>query len=245
MKTLAAFIDWIQRLGKKPDPNDLNMGEIGRYAIFVPQEEVAAWIEKGWKEDPAFPVLFGRSLPEGIVAVFGKPKTILEVGTDEIIGRYITDYSPYYGSYGMGGPGFLGFTLSEKPEVEASSFVLVYAVGRAAEWTLLDNRIVECNPIYYDTFHPWISDYGDKDIPNWDDLHAVIVGSVITSVHLKADRCSIKLNKLGVEHTLEFVKNDSRLAPFGNGQPREDAFTSGTIGDCFVLQAPNGMLYTR
>jgi hypothetical protein len=243
MKTLAAFIDWIQRLGKKPDPNDLNMGEIGRYAIFVPQEEVAAWIEKGWKEDPAFPVLFGRSLPEGIVAVFGKPKTILEVGTDEIVGRYITDYSPYYGSYGMGGPGFLGFTLSEKPEMQASLFILVYAVDGAAQYTLLDDRIVQCSPSYYDTFHPWMSRYADEDIPNWNDLTDVILSSVITNVYLEVDRCSITLQQSGVEHMLEFVKNDTRLAPFGNGQPREDAFTSGTIGDCLIVQVPNGVLY--
>jgi hypothetical protein len=243
MKTLATFIDWIQRLGKKPDPDDLKMGLIRRYAIIVPQEEVATWVEKGWKEEPAFRVSF-HPLPQGIMAVFGKPKTILEVGTDEIIGRYVTDYSAYYGSSSMGaGPGFLGFTLSEKPDVEGSSFVLVYAVGRSGEYTLLDNRIIQCHPIYYNTFHPWISDYGDEDIPNWDDLHDVIVGSVITAVLLEADRCVITLNKSGVQHGLEYVKNDSRLAPFGNGQPRKDAVTSGTIGDYLIVQAPNGVLY--
>jgi hypothetical protein len=69
----------------------------------------------------------------------------------------------------------------------------------------------------------------------------VLVGSTITAVELSKDRCTLTLSD---RHVLEFLKNDSRLPPFGGGSPRTDAFETGEIGDYLVYQKERAMLHT-
>lgn len=44
-------------------------------------------------------------------------------------------------------------------------------------------------------------------------------------------------------HHLEFVKNDNRLAPMGNGEARKDAYDAGVFSDYLVFQYKDAILW--
>lgn len=141
----------------------------------------------------------------------------------------------------MGGPGFLGITLSNQPEARK---VMVYAVWGASQYTLLDNRELQCHPRYYDTRHPWLSAFANEDVPNWDELTPVLIGCRIDRVELNQRRLALHLRKGEETHLLEFLANDERLPLFGNGDARKDAFESGVISDYILFQHPDAVLWT-
>jgi hypothetical protein len=114
--------------------------------------------------------------------------------------------------------------------------VLVFAVWGAAEYTLIDRRVVGCHPRYYDNFHPWFSFWSDEHIPNWDDLTPALVGSRIEGVELSDERCAVEIQKAEANHTIEFLKNDQLLPLMGNVEARKDAFSFGVMGDYLVFQ---------
>lgn len=53
----------------------------------------------------------------------------------KVIGREIVSWIPYAGTYGMGGPGFVGFDLKDE--------WLIVAVWGAAEWMRFDGRLLQ------------------------------------------------------------------------------------------------------
>lgn len=52
----------------------------------------------------------------------------------KVIGREIVGWIPYAGTYGMGGPGFVGFDLKDE--------WLIFAIWGAADWMRLDGRLL-------------------------------------------------------------------------------------------------------
>ncbi len=234
-------------LKKKRAPHpyeNLKMGLIKQYSLIIPKSSLQIWLDKGWIENPDFRDFHYAPKPTETV-VLGKPSTLSEIDTSRLVGRTIVNYS-WYGTCGMGGPGFLGFTLDNQLDTEeeiVDENVLVYAVWGAAEYTLIDNRVVECSPQFYRDFHPWVSRFADEDIPNWDDLGPVLPGSRVDFIGLSGSNCIITVSKGDQNHIIEFFKNDASLPPFGNGNPRRDAFSLGVIGDSIVFQHEKAALH--
>lgn len=108
---------------------------------------VLKWLIKGWVELPAYRD-FHYGVKKDQTVILGKPTTLRDVDVDLLIGKEIIAYNSYYGSYGMGGPGFLGFVF------EDSHDILVYAVWGSAQYTLVDGRILACHPRHYQEFNP-------------------------------------------------------------------------------------------
>jgi len=52
----------------------------------------------------------------------------------KVIAREIVGWIPYAGTYGMGGPGFVGFDLKDE--------WLIFAIWGAADWMRLDGRLL-------------------------------------------------------------------------------------------------------
>jgi hypothetical protein len=229
---------------KKHPYEKLDLGRIQKYILKIPKLELDFWINEGWVEAPNFYDIHYR--PESHeIYIMSKSKTFSETTLEKLIDNFIVGWSPYYGSYGMGGPGFLGFTLDDSKDYQSSSGrdVLVFAVWGAGQYTLIDNRIVTCTPQFYSEYRPWFSEWADADIEQWDDLTSMLIGCKISEIDLGETKCTLTVTKESLKHTIEFFKNDPRLPPMGNGEARYDAFKTGVIGDYIVFQKENAVLY--
>jgi hypothetical protein len=220
------------------------MGMIKAYSLIIPKTELSLWLDKGWVEVPDFHSFHYAPSPSETV-VLSKPLRLSDVDATSLVGRTILAYDTHYGTYGMGGPGFLGFTLSDSilQRYPANTDVLVYAVWGSGNYTLIDNRVVECHPRFYGAFHPWISDYVDSDAENWDDLTPALVGGLIDAIQVRDEVCTVTVTQKNDAHIIEFLKNDSRLPPHGNESPRQDAFDTGKIADYMLFQIEKGVLH--
>lgn len=218
------------------------MGLIKHYSLTISKSELQFWLDKGWEEAPKF----DSKLDPMKTTILGKPKTLSNIKINTLIGKTIVNYGTNYGTYGMGGPGFLGFKLDSSPNTENEHIdgnIMVYAVWGASQYTLIDDRVIECNYQFYSKVHPWISKFSDENIPNWDDLGIIILGSQISDIKLTDNNCTIYVSKEGHIHTIEFLRNDPRLPLQGNGQPRSSAFALGSISNFIVFQQENAILH--
>lgn len=125
---------------------------------------------------------------------------------ERLVGRRIDDVTINAGTYGMGGPGFLGLKLGAD--------WLVVALWGAASWTTCQGRLVE------DLFHadagrpePWTPETGSPDI-----LNAALVGQTIEAVDIRQHALCIAISG-GFDLT---IAEDPAARPVfaGNGEPR-------------------------
>ncbi len=243
---LKEFLLTLKKMFTRRRPFDryfnLKLGNVTGYGRIIPKDQIPEWWSKGWIAAPGF-FTFGFRPKEDEVFVFGTPKTLMDVEPSTLIGKKIVGHGTY-GWYGMGSPGYFGIVLSDSTTEAENQTVLVYAVGYAAGYTLINYRVLSCSPHLYDRFHPWLApQYVEEQIPHWDDLSEILRDSEITAVDLTDDRFTLQFEKDGQRHVIVFVKNDSRLAPYWNGIPLRDAFDTGIIRERFVFQEPGAVLF--
>jgi hypothetical protein len=122
---------------------------------------------------------------------------------DRIVGRAVDEICTCAGTYGMGGPGFLGLRLGDK--------WLIIAIWGAASWAQFDGRIVQ--DVFWDTNEwprPWITEAGDE-------LSGELVDRPITSFEVA--RRSLVIGIAG--RTLSIQESPfGRPIHEGNKQPR-------------------------
>ena len=211
----------------------LDMEFITHYSLIIPKRELRHWEEQGWAEEPGYRNF--HYLPEeDETVILGKPPTLAEVGTEYILGRTIVGFSPFYGSIGMAGPGFLGIQFADE--------ALVYGVWASHGYAIINDRVLESRPEDYDQYHPWMTTYPTKNLPPVNDLIPVIIGHQVAEVSLSDDACVLRTTRDGEWLTIELVKNDHRLAPNFVGK-KNDAFRTGVIGDHIVIQEKNAVLW--
>ena len=224
---------------KKHDYLNLKIGNINEYAMVIKKKDLDYWKRLGWltftevrlpEGDEQAYLLYGEIDTDEIL-IFNRPTLLKNTPHDKLIGLEIKEVSTYLGTYGMGGAGFFGLLLS-------NSEYLTYAVWRAGNYVIIDNRVVECSPEFYKKTKPWISNFGENQ--SWDDLTGYISGSKIESISISKDTCNLTLKKLDKKIEVIFVKNDSRL-PRKVGRKR-NAFKKGEISDYLLFQHENGVL---
>ncbi len=231
----------LNRARRRPHPYEaLDLGLIRACSMIIPRAELASWLARGWVEVPDFHDFHYAPGP-GETVIIVRPPRLSEIGVDCLIGRTIVDYGASYGTYGMGGPGFVGFVLSEG--ASSGREVLVYAVWGAGGYTRIDGRVMECDPSFYDTVRPWVSNFADSEVGRWDDLAPLLPGCRIEAVDLGDEACRIAISGESGPHRIELLRNDPGLPPFGGGSPRTDAFETGVIGDTLVLHPEGTMLH--
>ena len=119
------------------------------------KKELKQWEEQGWVEEPEYRNFHYEPKRDETV-ILGKPPTLAEIGTEYIEGKTIVGYSPYYGSIGMSGPGFLGIEFKDE--------VLVYGVWGSYRYIIVNDRVLESKPEDYDKYHPWMTRYSTKEL---------------------------------------------------------------------------------
>ncbi|MFN8529766.1 MAG: hypothetical protein U0670_14260 [Anaerolineae bacterium] len=221
---------------------NLKLGQVNDYGRIVPKDQVPEWLAKGWVEVPGFST-FGFRPKVDEVFVFGTPKTLMDIEPSTLIGMKIAGYGGG-GWYGMGSPGYFGLVLHDSDTDGKDGIALLYTVWFASSYMLVDDRIVACSPQLYDRFHPWLApQYVEEHIPHWDDLSEILCESEMTALDLADDQLTVRFEKNGKQHIIEFVKNDPRLAPYWNGIPLRDAFDTGVIRERFIFQEPGAILF--
>jgi len=97
-----------------------------------------------------------------------------------VIGRVIEEWKPYVGTYGMGGPGFLGFRFG--------SDWLTIAIWGAGDWLRLEGRLV--SDMFWEEHQrsmPWEAD------PNVD-FDNLFVGRRFTALEIARDSLTAKFD---------------------------------------------------
>ena len=126
------------------------------------------------------------------------------VDVAQVIGREIDKWTPYAGTYGMGGPGFMGFRFESE--------WLIIAIWGAGNWLDLDGRLI--TDMFWQKHHrtkPWEAD------PN-SDFDSLFVGRKFTSLEIARDSLAASFDD-GRALTLS---SDSAARPLfeGNGEAR-------------------------
>jgi hypothetical protein len=122
-----------------------------------------------------------------------------------VIGRTIDGWTPSAGTYGTGGPGFLGF--------RTGGDWLVVALWGAPSWFRLDGRPLEDNFwAEHGRERPWLADPG----PALDDL---FVGRQVTGFSVERTSMTVTLDG---GHVLNLSLDPHDRPPFeGTGENRE------------------------
>lgn len=219
---------------------NLNMGIVKMYTMEVLRFQTKHWLEKGWVRGPRY---VGWASPF-VVHLMNRPRTLSEAGPARLIGVCVMDVELYLGSYGMGGPGFIGLLL--EPEAgERYSDYLTYTVWGSSLYTLLDGRVIRCSDRYTSRYNPWLPRL-DADADHYKQayelLRKTLRGTAIESVKLDNLRCVLTLTNQDETHQLEFLADDPRLPPADNGKPRTSKIDT-CIGDYLVFQNERATLW--
>ena len=194
-----------------------------------------AYIREGWKSRPFTVQIdwpFGFRNPFCNV-FYRKPRTLREVGIERFLHRQVLGYENSLGSYGMGGPGFSGFSLSKTKDYHRECLVLT--LWGAQNWILFDGE-----PICRDrrqehlvkqhieskgrTIYSGYDEDG-KEIytrpeqaneiknagNNINEFTSAIVGSELVSIELKQDYSGFEFLKDSRYHKLEAPGNPDKL----------------------------------
>lgn len=142
-----------------------------------------------------------------------------------VVGKTIDAWTPYAGTYGMGGPGFLGLRVGDG--------WLVVAIWGAPSWFRLDGRLLEDN--FWDKHNrqrPWLSEFK----PGCDDL---FVGRQVMGLSVERTSMTLTLDGGGV---LNLSPDPQDRPPFeGNGGDREIGPTDDLRS--VVFMAPTAELW--
>ena len=161
-----------------------------------------------------------------------RPKTVAEAGIEGIINRRIASWKPYYGTYGMGGPGFFGLELGSTTYWPTTDH-LVLTLWCAAGWLLLDDEWIEVHPNQYATRRPLYSNFGPK--LRWDDVTPRLVGGTIEKFALGRTSCSLTIRTQDAIHVLELPEDTSRLSLPGGSLQRQIWNSDEDIADAWVI----------
>jgi hypothetical protein len=226
----------------------LDMGFITACTLIVAKSALPGWLARGWIELPYRRLPFQCRPRKSETIIAGRPHTLAERGASSLIGARVEGFNSHLGSYGMGGPGFFGLLLAPHGAVDEREY-LVAAIWGAEEYVFLDGRVIGCPPTHYASYRPWIRDApqdGDAregEEEGADTLDAVLVGATIGGAAIEDNRLRISLVQGGIEHVLEYVKQDLRQPPLSTGQPRKAAFSAGSIADHIVFQPEQATLF--
>lgn len=159
-----------------------------------------------------------------------QPSAIAETGVQRLIGRNIRGWSPYFGSYGMGGPGFLELVLDSTDDLPIEHLVLT--LWDAGGWVLLNGRWVTAHPAHYVIQRPLFSNYPAQ---SWDEMSSYLVGSQLVKAEISGDHSSMSIQRGDSFHCLEVPADKSRLPPFGGSGSRRELLGHESILHAWVV----------
>lgn len=169
-------------------------------------------------------------------------ENLLDRPVESLIGKKFLEKSFTMGTYGMGGPGFVGLLL-EHPN--GAKEWMVFTVW-AADWSILMNdQWVGAHPMFYHKQKPLYSKIRSKGkLLEWDEFSPKIIGGTIVKAHLSDKSFILDIEFNGETHKLEFLDEDPRLPPMPLGGDRKTMKDGDKIGKYIVFHEDGGILDT-
>ncbi len=168
--------------------------------------------------------------------------TLLKKGAQALKGQSILEISFNKGTYGQGGPGFVGLLL-ESPDGKKEW--MIFTIW-AADWSMLfDDHWVGAHPMFYEQQKPLYSNYSSKTKNLiWDLMSKNIINGKILNAQLTDKTLVIDIDTNGQHHELEVLDEDSRLPPMPKGNQRHTLKDSDKLGEYVVFHEPGGVIDT-
>lgn len=209
---------------------NLNMGLVKENFVITKREEMSIWKSRGFKKVKRYPVF--RYIPKSSETIMlGKPLTLGQFGLEKLRNSKVIDFSPCLGTYGMGGPGFVGLKI----EGDFGIRWIVYCIWMAGEHILLDDRVLECYPNFASTYKPWIS-YGDDYARSVDNLRKLLNGQIIKDIQLSHDDLSITLSEdHSVTHTICTHKMSDQFPEQGGTGKKRNSYDNGSMEEYWMV----------
>ncbi len=207
----------------------LQMGLVKENFVIVPRTEADTWRERGFAVIRKYP-LFHRTLYSKEVILLGKPLTIAEFGTEQLINSIILDICPFCGTYGMGGPGFFGIKLQGDWGIRW----LTYCIWAAGEHLLLNDRVLECAPAFSHKYNPWIASGNDTN--DLADLKRMLTGLSIRKLDIDEENIFIQIgDQVHASYMLTSHKNSDLFPEQGGTLKKRSSFETGTMHDYWLI----------
>jgi len=172
---------------------------------------------------------FGRPSAHHPPKLFREPALVVQ-------GATVCEVSFHLGTYGMGGPGFLGFLLNGPTPSDKRWMVIT--LWAAAGWATLDGALVAEE-------YRWPGDSvaaADAGL-ELRELTPVVVGATLVTATCTDDVLSFDFDLAGATHRLEIRSDGRDVLPWrGNGKRRSlepgeslrDAVVISTTGDLWT-----------
>tara|TARA_B100002051_G_scaffold147570_1_gene139637 strand:+ start:7945 stop:8475 length:531 start_codon:yes stop_codon:yes gene_type:complete len=113
-----------------------------------------------------------------------------DIDFGNVVGRQVIQFSPYCGTYGQGGPGFVGFKL--KAHGERPEEWLILCLWCSDDWLTVNGRWLGAHPDQYGTQKPMISNFSGQ---KWDEFTPLVVGSAVGQFDVEEKSCEIRIGE--------------------------------------------------
>lgn len=203
------------------------MGLVKENFVIADSKEMYVWEARGFERIKKYPIFHYTPNPMQVI-MLGKPLTIGQFGLEALKDGRIVDFCPYMGTYGMGGPGFVGFKI----QGDFGLRWLVYCIWSAGQYILLDDRVLQCHPKFSESYNPWIDfDHQEKSITM---IKRLLGEAVIQNISLSGETLTITLTGSD-SHTIKAQRISDQFPPLGGTGQKSAAYTNGSMGDYWLL----------
>lgn len=208
---------------------NLNMGLVKENFVIVKRKDIKLWQSRGFEKIRKYPIF--HYIPKASeVIMLGRPLTIREFGLENLKNSKIVDFCVCLGTYGMGGPGFVGFKI----QGNFDSRWLVYCIWAAGEHILLDDKILECHPMFADKYKPHINYDNQKE--SSDKLNKLLNNLTIREIELSKDKLTITLiDDNSVTHTVHTQKMSDRFPEQGGTKKKRKSYENGSMEEYWLV----------
>ena len=145
-----------------------------------------------------------------IIRAYGDNDVSLRRNIDfgSLIGRKVIEFSPSCGTYGQGGPGFVGFNL-EADESQSGEWLILCLWG-AACWLKVNGQCLGAHPEQYNIHRPLMSNFSGQ---KWDEFSPQVVGANIKRFDVSEKSFIVDIGEAHI--VLSEDPNDRPLYPVG------------------------------
>ena len=183
----------------------------------------------GWRwlpfylRGPAWPGPFGFLLTLlGVWRFARTPIRIKDTPQEYYCGCTIARTYPYIGSYGMGGPGFLGLKCRKNHQ----SFWIVFILWASDGWLTLDGNLIDSGLFGEEKIL-----YQKRGILPIDTIHGGKLLSVLFT------ECNVMLNiqKNGITHVIELRRDGTTVPPWRGSGEKKTFRSDESLEDSIIL----------
>jgi hypothetical protein len=183
----------------------------------------------GWRwlpfylRGPAWPGPFGFLFTLlGIWRFARRPRRLVDVPGGEWLHSRIVNTCPCLGSYGMGGPGFLGLECRQ----HGKTFWIVFTLWTADSWLTLDGKLLESGLIGDEK-----KTHVERGIVSIEAIH----GGSVDAVTFSPASLVIEIGKEDGVHTLELRRDGSTVPPWRRTGGRKAFRDEESLEDALVV----------